>query len=62
MVFAGSGGTPGATFYEVTSTNLSAPAANWLRVQTNQFDTSGNFAVTNDTSTNRQNFYRLQWQ
>lgn len=62
MVFAGSGGTPGATFYVVTSTNLAAPAANWNRIFTNQFDGSGNFAVTNPPATNRQSFYRLQLQ
>ena len=62
LVFSGSGGTLGATFYVVTSTNLAAPAANWTRIFTNQFDGSGNFAVTNPPATNRQSFYRLQLQ
>jgi len=62
FVFSGSGGTPGATFYVVTSTNLAAAAASWLAVSTNQFDAGGNFAVTNAPATNAQNFYRLQLQ
>jgi autotransporter-associated beta strand protein len=59
MVFSGSGGTAGATYYVVTSTNLAAPAANWKYILTNQFDADGNFALTNDPATNSQNFYRL---
>ena len=60
FVFSGSGGTPGATFYVVTSTNLAAPVASWKLVLTNQFDASGNFSITNGPATNSQNFYRLQ--
>jgi autotransporter-associated beta strand protein len=60
FVFTGGGGTPGASFYVVTSTNLAAPAASWTRILTNQFDASGNFTVTNPPATNRQSFYRLQ--
>ena len=62
LVFSGTGGTPGATYYVVTATNLAAPAANWTRILTNQFDTGGNFAVTNPPATNVQSFYRLQLQ
>jgi len=62
MIFSGSGGTPGATFYVVASTNLAAPAAIWTRIFTNQFDANGNFAVTNPPATNGQSFYRLQLQ
>jgi autotransporter-associated beta strand protein len=62
LVFSGSGGTAGATFYILTSTNLAAPAANWTKIFTNQFDTNGNFAMTNPPATNRQSFYRLQLQ
>lgn len=57
---SGSGGIPGATYYVVTSTNLAAPLANWARLATNQFDASGNFAITNGPATNAQIFFRVQ--
>jgi autotransporter-associated beta strand protein len=59
LVFSGSGGTPGATFYVLTATNL-ASQVTWVSVLTNQFDANGNFAVTNGPATNAQKFYRLQ--
>ena len=62
LVFSGTNGTAGAYYYLLTSTNLAAPAANWTRLLTNQFDSSGNFSVTNPPATNRQSFYRLQLQ
>ncbi len=60
FVFSGSGGTPGATYYVATSTNLATPATNWTRILTNQFDDNGNFSVTNPPATNGQRFYRLE--
>ncbi|HZI31962.1 MAG TPA: autotransporter-associated beta strand repeat-containing protein, partial [Candidatus Binatia bacterium] len=60
FVFSGSGGTPGATYYVATSTNLATPSANWTRILTNQFDGNGNFSVTNPPPTNAQSFYRLE--
>jgi fibronectin-binding autotransporter adhesin len=62
LVFSGTGGTPSGTYYVIASTNLATPATNWTRIQTNQFDASGNFAVTNGPATNAQYFYRLQVQ
>jgi hypothetical protein len=48
----------------LTSTNLAAPPANWLRALTNPFGASGNFNSTNplNTSTNINLFFRLQLQ
>jgi fibronectin-binding autotransporter adhesin len=60
FVFSGSGGTPGATYYIATTTNLATPPANWRRISTNQFDDNGNFSVTNASATNAQGFYRLE--
>ncbi|HWC58871.1 MAG TPA: autotransporter-associated beta strand repeat-containing protein [Verrucomicrobiae bacterium] len=61
LVMSGSGGTPGANYYLLGTTNLSLPLANWTRLLTNQFDSSGNFIFTNAFSTNSpQQFYRLQ--
>jgi fibronectin-binding autotransporter adhesin len=63
MIFAGTGGSNNATFYVVASTNLAAPINNWISILTNQFDASGNFAVTNiSPATNAQYFYRLKLQ
>jgi autotransporter-associated beta strand protein len=58
--FSGSGGTPHDIYYVLTSTNLATPATNWMRILTNQFDSSGNFSVTNQPVTNLHSFYRLQ--
>ena len=62
LVFTGSGGTPGATYYVLTATNLATPVAGWMPIFTNQFDSNGNFSVTNGPATNAQSFYRLQLQ
>jgi len=61
LVLSGSGGTPNASYYVLTTTNLATPAANWTPLLTNQFDASGNFSFTNAfaPSTQKQ-FYRLQ--
>jgi autotransporter-associated beta strand protein len=61
LVLSGSGGTPNASYYLLTATNLATPLANWTRLLTNQFDASGNFSITNAVTpqTPRQ-FYRLQ--
>ena len=61
MVFSGTGGSPGANYYLLGSTNLSSPAASWTRLLTNQFDASGNFLFTNTADTNApQQYFRLQ--
>ena len=44
--FGGFGGTPGWDYYVIASTNVTLPAASWTRIATNQFDLSGNCAVS----------------
>ncbi len=61
MVFSGSGGTPNSIFYVLSSTNIAAPLTNWITVQTNQFDSNGNFSVTNSPATNEQTYYLLKF-
>jgi autotransporter-associated beta strand protein len=57
----GSGGMATSNFYVLSSTNLTLPLSNWIRLLTNQFDTNGSFILINDLDTNAaQNFYRLQ--
>jgi autotransporter-associated beta strand protein len=63
FVLSGSGGAATANFYLLGSTNLSAPVTNWTRLQTNQFDGSGNFTVTNVINPGwLEMFYQLQLQ
>ena len=47
LVFSGTNGAPNGTYYVLTSTNLALPVANWTRVSTNAFSSSGTFSVTN---------------
>jgi hypothetical protein len=61
LIVSGSGGTPGANYYVLSSTNIALPAASWTRIATNQFDGSGNFAFTNAASPAfSQRFFRIQ--
>jgi rhamnogalacturonan endolyase len=63
LALSGSGGTSNGTYYVLTSTNLTQPLAQWQFIATNQFDTNGNFNVTNLVYTNApQRFYLLQSQ
>ena len=47
VVFTGSNGVRGWTFYVLTSTNLATPLAGWKRVFTNSFAADGSFNFTN---------------
>jgi hypothetical protein len=61
LVMSGSNGLPNGSFFTLTATNVTQPAATWARVATNQFDANGYFNLTNpiDPAT-PQLFYRLQ--
>ncbi|HEY3760449.1 MAG TPA: DUF1565 domain-containing protein [Verrucomicrobiae bacterium] len=60
LVLSGAGGGSNLTYYILTATNLASPQ--WIPVATNQFDSGGNFAVTNSIDpTAQQTFYRLQF-
>lgn len=61
VVFTGTGGTSGGSFYVLTFTNVALPLGNWTRVASNPFSTGGNFSITNDLNPNTpQQFYVLQ--
>ena len=63
LIFNGSNGAPGGTYYVLATTNLAASAANWSVTATNNFDAYGNFTVTN--SLNRvagPEFYKIRVQ
>ncbi len=60
---SGTGGAANGSYVLLGTTNLSTPTSNWVRLLTNQFDSSGNFNVaTNLTPGQTLNFYRLLLQ
>ena len=59
LVFSGTNGTPGWSYYVLASTNLLPPQTNWNIILTNAFDGLGNFNFTNDTLANAQEYYQL---
>jgi autotransporter-associated beta strand protein len=60
LTLSGAGGKPNSNYYLLASTNIAAPASNWVRLQTNVFDGAGNFStsVTVTPATPKQ-FFRL---
>lgn len=60
VVLTGTGGSNGASYLVLTTTNLAAPLTNWSPVVTNQFDGAGNFAATNSPAPGLpQQYFRL---
>ena len=60
LIFSGSNGVAGNTYYVIATTNVAQPVAQWAFVLTNTFDASGNFNCTNPFSAaTPQKFYRL---
>jgi autotransporter-associated beta strand protein len=63
FIFSGSNGPANHNFVVLTSTNLTAPLANWVPVLTNSFDNNGNFNATNGINPAAgKGFYLLQVQ
>jgi hypothetical protein len=61
LVFSGTNGVPGRSYYLLTTTNVTLPAANWTRLTTNMFGSDGSFAITNGINPSAtQQFYLLQ--
>jgi len=61
IVFTGTNGSIGGTFYLLMSTNVALPLNQWTRVATNQFNGSGNCIFSNAVGSNSlQQFYLLQ--
>ena len=61
LVISGTGGVDSWPYYLLASTNLASTS--WMRVATNQFDSDGNFNLTNAVNSNwPHTFYRLQLQ
>jgi rhamnogalacturonan endolyase len=61
LIFAGTNGPVDATYYVLTSTNITVPLTNWTRIATNQVPANATFIFTNAISPgSAQGFYRLQ--
>ncbi len=61
LVLSGTGGTADASFEVLVTTNLVSPQ--WASVSTNEFDSNGDFSITNAiVPSSPQSFYRLQVQ
>jgi hypothetical protein len=61
LTFSGTNGMPAATYYVLTSTNITSPSSNWTRLVTNQFAGDGSFLFTNAINpVTAQRFYLLQ--
>ena len=59
LIFSGTGGSANASYVVYATTNLAT--AIWVPVQTNAFDGSGNFNVTNAINLSTpQTFYRIK--
>ena len=54
------GGSSGAPWYLLTSTNVAAPLANWITNRAGVFDSLGNVTVTNGiNSLEPQRYFRI---
>jgi rhamnogalacturonan endolyase len=61
FLLTGTGGFPGATYFILSTTNLTSPRTLWPRVATNTFDPSGNFSFSQSLSLGSpQKFFNLQ--
>jgi hypothetical protein len=59
LILNGKGGNPNATYYVLTTTNLTTPLSQWVSVATNSFDVSGNFSFTNSVNSGSAEQYYL---
>ena len=63
LLLQGTGGTPNWYYNVLSATNLTQPLGQWIVINTNRFDASGNFNVTNAANPNAlQQFYILKVQ
>ena len=60
LIFSGTNGPDGGTYYVLASTNVSLPLAQWTSIATNSFSPTGTFSVTNDIGVNPRQFFSIQ--
>jgi uncharacterized repeat protein (TIGR03803 family) len=58
LVITGINGQSNATYYILTSTNLSQPLTQWTPIATNQLNTTGNFTLTATNALDRTTAHR----
>jgi cytochrome c peroxidase len=59
FTLVGAKGTPGRSFYVLTTTNLLLPLTDWTIVATNTFGSDGNFVITDPMLPGPQRFYKV---
>ena len=60
LVFAGTSGSPGSSYYVLASANVAAGMNDWVRLATNTFGADGTFTVTNAVDPAKgQQFFRV---
>jgi len=62
LVISGTKGVPNAQFVVLGTTNLALPLTNWLAVVTNNFDGSGDFSVTNISTSGAARYFTIREQ
>jgi hypothetical protein len=60
FIFSGTGGVSGATYYVLTSTNVTAPLSQWTPIITNTYNNTGGFNVTNSLSAGPHRYYIIK--
>ena len=59
LILSGTGGSAGAQYRILTTTNVALPMASWIPVWTNVFALDGSYSYTNSPLTDKANFFRL---
>jgi len=60
IVLSGTGGSNNAAFFVLSTNSLAIPLTVWPAIATNQFDSAGNFVVTNPFTGSALQFYALR--
>jgi hypothetical protein len=60
LIFSGTNGTSGGTYYVLESTNLALPVSEWTVLSTNLFGPGGAFSVTNPITPTPGKYFILE--
>jgi hypothetical protein len=60
LIFSGTNGSHGGSYYVLTSTNVALPLSNWTSIATNTFEPTGTFSVTNAVGAIPKQFFVIQ--
>ena len=59
LILSGGGGSVGAQYRILATTNISMPLTSWIPIWTNVFGVGGSFSYTNSTQSENASFFRL---